>query len=149
MVWGRPGAAGVWVTRAGGMCSPVSLFGKQLSCFLWIKDSPAYCVHASRSNIVHGLHRVSSFRKLFIDKAAGSDSQLPYDNRSLLSENRQTGQKLLLLFMRLLPLEPYLCPPYLITDVWEPRRAIETHLVWVASFPACFNLVARWLCIIH
>lgn len=73
------------------------------------------------------------FRKLFIDKVAGPDSQLPYRNCSLLSENLQTGQELLLLLMRPLPLEskqPYLCPPYVIAAMWKQsvaQGAIRTH----------------------
>ena len=61
------------------------------------------------------------FRKLFIDNAAGPDSQLPYSNCSLLSEKKPTRQELRLLLMMSLPFGEWsvLCPTYIISKMWR------------------------------
>lgn len=115
--------SGCWcrVTRMGGVPSParVCLGNNYLASFESKIVLRTWCVYRDQIQCMVSVDSFP-FRKLFIDKAAGPDSQLPYGNCSLLSENKPTRQELLLLLLIPLPFGEWsvLCPTYIIPKTW-------------------------------
>lgn len=122
IVWGRPEAASARSPKREGGYSParVCLGNYYLASFESKVVLLGLCVHQDQTQCTVSIDALP-FRKLFIDKAAGPDSRLPYSNCSLLSENKPTRQELLLLLMTALPFGEWsiLCPTYIISKTWR------------------------------